>query len=59
MKRNNIIQTQIRLPEKLHTEVKKEAEELGVSLNAHICELIWMGIKARKSLQIIQKGEAQ
>lgn len=53
--KENVIQTQIRLPANIYAEVKREAEELGVSINAHLCELIWMGIKARSSFPIFQE----
>lgn len=53
MNKKNIISTQIRLPENLYAEVKQEAEEMGVSINAHLMELIWLGIKARKSFPIL------
>ncbi|MCI7129622.1 MAG: hypothetical protein MSA09_03490 [Lachnospiraceae bacterium] len=52
-KKGNVVQTQIRLPDNIYEEVKQEAEELGVSINAHLCELIWMGIKARRSFPVI------
>lgn len=57
--KKNIIQTQIRLPESIYTEVKQEAEELGVSLNAHLIELLWLGIKARNSFPILSGAEHQ
>lgn len=49
----NVMQTQIRLPENLYSEVKQEAEELGVSINAHLTELIWLGMKTRKQFSVI------
>lgn len=52
-----IISTQLRLPENIYKEVKQEAEELGVSLNAHLIELIWLGVKARKSFPILPTAE--
>lgn len=55
----NKIQTQIRLPESLYKEVKQEAEELGISVNAHMMELLWLGIKARKSFPVIPILEHQ
>lgn len=55
--KRNVVQMQIRLPEKLHSEVKQEAEELGVSINAHLMELIWLGIKARKAFPILPIDE--
>lgn len=57
--KKNIVQTQVRLPENIYTEVKQEAEELGVSLNAHLIELLWLGIKARNSFPIIPNVEHQ
>ncbi len=57
--KKNIIQTQVRLPENIYAEVKKEAEELGVSLNAHLIELLWLGIKARNSFPVIPSKEHQ
>lgn len=54
-KKENVIQTQIRLPENIYREVKLEAKEIGVSINAHLCELIWLGIKARSSFPVIHE----
>lgn len=48
------VSMQIRLPKNLHEEIKQEAEELGIPLNAHLIELLWIGIKARASFPIIQ-----
>lgn len=56
---SNKTQTQIRLPENLYLEIKQEAEELGVSLNAHLIELLWLGKKARDSFPIIPNAEHQ
>ena len=50
--KKNIIQTQIRLPENLYKEIKQEAEEIGVSMNSHLIELLWIGIKARNNFSI-------
>lgn len=57
--KRNVVQMQIRLPENLYAEVKQEAEDIGVSMNAHLMELIWLGIKARKSFPILGIDECQ
>lgn len=54
-----IISTQLRLPENIYKEVKQEAEELGVSINAHLIELIWLGMKVRNGFPIIPTVEHQ
>ena len=46
MKRK-IINTQIRIPENLHEQVKRNAEEIGVSFNSHLMELVYLGLKLR------------
>ena len=38
-----MIQTTIRLPEKLHEQIKKEAKEEGVSINSLIITALWKG----------------
>ncbi|MCM1295590.1 MAG: hypothetical protein NC311_08605 [Muribaculaceae bacterium] len=57
--KKNIVQTQVRLPESIYTVVKQEAEEIGVSINAHIIELLWLGIKARNCFPILSPVEHQ
>lgn len=52
--RKEVVSTQLRLPENIYEKVKQEAEELGVSINAHIIELIWLGMKARSSFPIVK-----
>lgn len=34
-------QTTLRLPDKLHKELKKEAEQRGMTLNAYIISVLW------------------
>lgn len=34
-------QTTLRLPEKLHKELKKEAGQRGMTLNAYIISVLW------------------
>ena len=46
-KERTIIATQIRLPANMHDKIKQEAEEMGVSFNAHLIELLWWGLKVR------------
>lgn len=46
--KKEIFCTQVRMPEELHKKVKKEADELGVSFNAHLMELVWLGMKVRE-----------
>ena len=47
--KNEIITTQVRLPKNIHKQLKQEAEELGVSFNAHLLEVAWLGMKVRNS----------
>ena len=54
--KNDIVTTQVRLPKNIHKQLKQEAEELGVSLNAHLIEVAWLGMKVRNSeIHIIPK----
>lgn len=46
-------QTQVRLPENLYLEIKQEADEIGISMNSHLIELLWYEIKARKNIPVI------
>ena len=34
-------QTTLRLPDKVHKELKKEAENRGMTLNAYIVSILW------------------
>lgn len=34
-------QTTIRLPEKLHEQLKREAEQKGMTLNAYVIGVLW------------------
>lgn len=36
-------QTTLRLPEKLHIELKREARRRGLTLNAYIISVLWNG----------------
>lgn len=38
-----MIQTTIRLPEKLHEQIKKKAKEQGISINSFIITVLWKG----------------
>ena len=49
MMKKDIVTTQVRLPKNIHEQLKQEAEELGVSFNAHLIEVAWLGIKVRNS----------
>lgn len=52
----DITATQIRIPNNLYEQVKKSSDEVGVSINAHIMELIYWGLKARDgSIAVYQK----
>lgn len=44
------IQTGLRVPEELHTDLQERAKEIGVSVNQLILMLIYIGIK------LIEKG---
>lgn len=46
--KQTIFCTQVRMSEELHKKIKKEADELGVSFNAHLIELAWLGMKVRE-----------
>ena len=48
-----IIATQVRMPKNIHEQLKQEAEDLGVSFNAHLIEVAWLGMKVRNSFQIL------
>ena len=48
-------QLQLRLPEKTYEHIREEAEAMGVSINAHILELIDLGIRAREQFPILQE----
>lgn len=34
-------QTTVRLPDRLHKELKKEAEQKGLTLNAYVISVLW------------------
>lgn len=57
--KRQIISTQLRLPENIYKDIKQEAEALGVSINSHIIELLWIGMKARNSFPIYPTSEPQ
>lgn len=48
-------QTTLRLPEKLHIELKREARRRGLTLNAYIISVLWNGREADAS----QKGSTK
>jgi len=46
--KQTIFCTQVRMSEEMHKRIKEEADELGVSFNAHLIELAWLGMKIRE-----------
>lgn len=41
MKKQNIVQTGIRIPVNLHKELKNQADHKGISQNALILQILW------------------
>lgn len=58
-KSNDIITTQIRLPECIHEYIKQEAAKLGIAQNAMLIILLEQGIKFRDAqLNLVIHQEA-
>ena len=57
MSRENIICTQVRLPEELHKKIKSESKEMNVPFNSHLIELLYMGLKVQNSSVILRLPE--
>lgn len=53
-----MVQTTIRLPEKLYEKLKQEAKKRGMSLNAYLISVLWdaQDYSQQKMIQQSKKG---
>lgn len=55
--KKDIVAFQIRIPEKLHSRIRCEAEEMGIPLNSHLIELLHMGLRMEEAQVVINPKE--
>ena len=54
MKKHNPVITQVRLPDKLHRQIKELSNDTGDSMNGMMLNLMYLGLRMYKEGVIIQ-----